>query len=307
MGIATKKKPKISKEHQKFIEWFKDSEAKSESSDGYPADLPEWLEDIDNSHKHIRKLLGGISNKFSISVKGSEEPSGIQEDHPTAISIIDFILGELPEYLNTYKLKKQDLLKPMIGKVKTTKHISTYARKIFGKDINHPEYLKQDISDLGNLHSLYNTKDQDLEITIDTSPEAFVNLSFYGVDSKSCFRDHYYKYYLAVSNDSFVVLFREKGNDKILARCWGFVTDENVLNICNLYGDKVPIANIKNSFKVIYKNMFGKTCFINEKPYFKLKENRVYLNANPRLSFSDVKNDDRDRKMETPDEMDLEL
>lgn len=178
-----------------------------------------WFEAVENAHKDIREIIGDISCLKSFDIKDINLPLNCNNVWLQAV------LKQLPAYLKTYEFTVEDLLLPKIAKFKnisTTKHMKTYAKKVFDQFI-----LPNVLYNIDMLASIYgNNKIPGGKYIVELRTDAmsFARLGHYGHDS-TCFandgQNWSHKYKIGIKENSFVILIHK--DKEVVARCWGFV------------------------------------------------------------------------------------
>jgi hypothetical protein len=217
-------------------------------SNYYPDDINLWVDKIDNSHKELRDILGGVKKSFILDL--SEDGKIDISDCQTTINAI---LKYLPEYLSTYDLTIEDISYPTISKQKdisTTKHIMGYVGR---KKIT--SYTKEDISyycsALGQIFENRKLAKGKYEVTISTHPKEFSSIGSFNIDKGSCFAQGSFnsdkKYTYAIYPNSAVVIAKkesETGGNITLRGLMIFDLENQILHASNI---KTSIHSITNS------------------------------------------------------------
>lgn len=193
---------------------------------------------LDTKHQLIRKIIGGTKSAQQMSPKKTR-----YSDCRTEIKNISKLI---PGYLQQYNLKPSDLIKPTIGKIKTTKHIITFANRS-NIPIKNKNELTAAVGRLGEKVSCQDTTKYKVEIL--TDPSAFVRLTQYGLDNNTCFNDPDRRIRIMNKGNSFVGLISK--NDIIICRCWGWVSRPKgigklVINTCNYYCRNISKIKAQN-------------------------------------------------------------
>ncbi len=253
------------------------------------------------NHNEIKELIGGESAIFEVELKEKVDIENI--DINCLYENLEDIecFAPLEDYYKKYKLKREDLKNPYIGKIKTTKHLSSF----FNTHHNFKNYIQPAISRLGEVYDSAKIKDGKYQVSIDTSPMAFTQLGHYRVDNGSCFActqgsNEESKYKLGGRANTFVMLISEKQlkfqdsgevseDTPIYARAIGFFNPKDeAINIFNVYTnngdhgidiDRLSMGNImavcktlssgllKKDLRCLHNRIFTRTIvYINEAP-----------------------------------------
>lgn len=284
-----------------FYKWFQNFR---EKHGGFkPDNVERWFKALEASKKKIRKFLDAETVTVEVDLVPGFDMETSKPEFNECLRQIENIL---PDYLNDYSLKPEDLVSDKIGKVKTNKHIMTYAKKKL-KSYDYDYYksiLPKICSNLAAIKEKYSiSKPEKVFITMSTKPEHFLSLGLLDCDKVSCFAPHkandFNKFNLAISPNTYVILISSKPVDvdnileegaNIKARCWGFASsDMEVFNFCNMYNNDPARYGKPLEMQAIIKLM--EHLLKVDKVHFKddiirFSSTNLYLNPHPKWSFS---------------------
>lgn len=222
-----------------FHKWYKKF---YEKHNGYQPDT-NWFNRVQESHKGIRKFIGGIRLARKVEIDGSHE---FLPSYNEAKGILFGIKSVIPDLEVKLGGDLSQLLRPTIriGKrdIRTGRALLTW----FDKSDNVERYrrgeLEDYISKLGIVLSRNKCSGTSLNVNLTTAARAFCLLGHYTVDARSCFKqtggNEDNKYYLAQSKDSFVLLLTDD-EGRYVARFWGAAGDRyKTWNLTNFYSSE---------------------------------------------------------------------
>ncbi len=267
-------------------------------------DINKYFTLVQKNHQNIRKLIGGLQCEMLVKLQTNQKP--IDKQCGSLIKEIQQLVPDFAPYANktygTDKTMAELLSKPTMpngthSSVRVSKVLSTYARD-YVKNVEKIKEINKKISELGLEWGKYRTDNIDLKIEMLTNAQAFTNLGYYEVDNDSCWQqtagNAINKYQIGISPDTFVILIKDT-KDNILARMWGFLSEDNVFNTSNYYfKPKFNEGNAIESLKGFFAELLSTK---SEKIYW--NENLIMMEGVPfhnkyaRWSFS---------KEETPKE-----
>ncbi len=234
----------------------------------FPAYFQWWYEEVEKRHKTLREFIGGIRLEKDIKIESNQGPV---EQHQIE-HFINEILAILPNYLKEYGYTESVFLEPMIrlgthNAIKLSKHVRTYAQNTLKNDLDGAKklaYLETTLSKMGEVFARKKTIEEELKITLTTSPRSFALLGHYGPDEDSCFRQGSDKtadkYCLGQSENTFIVVVQKIINGKkvCVSRAFGFFSkDLSVCNVCNVYfSENITEGNVLKAIEVILSELW---------------------------------------------------
>ncbi|TXT66027.1 MAG: hypothetical protein BAJALOKI3v1_50025 [Promethearchaeota archaeon] len=189
----------------KFKEWFGEF---IERHGGYaPTNLTKWLNNCEESHQHIRSIIGDYiySDKFEIDNSKMSEKVLLDQD-----KILHEIKNKYSSFLpfadvSIDELRYSEISRGTHNVIKTSKHLLRCFKKYYGQTDKNFSSL---ISRLGQTWVDNDDESHEVHVTISTTPKSFVLLGHYGPDRDSCFRqgsDHTSdKFVLGQTQDTFI-------------------------------------------------------------------------------------------------------
>lgn len=238
----------------------------------FPKFQDRWYNNVEDTHKDLRELIGGVRLNKQITINSKQNPAPINQYGDLA----DGICKVLPEYLDFYGFDKSIFALPSIPQgnhnvIKLSKHIFNHANVRYHNGLLQSDDLRKIdklISELGTVWSKNKCNSMTVDVSLSTSHKAFALLGHLGPDNNSCFNQQsdkpQHKYTLGQSKDTFVITVsqynKEKGKDKNLARCIGFLSyNKKVFHTSNFYfaegfceGDFLEI--LKEFFKSFWQD-----------------------------------------------------
>jgi hypothetical protein len=252
------------KTSSEFVDWI----GKQFKAGYRPVKPDDWATQIDSCHDEIRKLIGGITNTFEVTMPICQKPlsySDVQKHY------YDIHYNIMPKYFQEYGLSYTALYEPTLpfnGGIKVSKHMLTYAKRQ-GLDPAKIEQLNKILTALGELWSRCSTKEGKYYITISTDPKAFMMVGSFGCDGGSCFSNVSFNadkpYSFGICKNTFVCVIRTEEpkdpiSDKAIARFMGhYLPEKKLINFHNeygTYGGKISPGNLENAIKAVVEDVF---------------------------------------------------
>lgn len=247
----------------------------------FPCDIDKWHDKVEENHQDIRNWLGGVRKSIIIKLNAQQN----QASEELARPIINSILNTIPDYLNCYGFDESVFLSPSIrqgthNSIRVGKHIRSYAENYLRNDPSRDYTLRDLDRKLAALRTIWakaKTQPSTLEVTLTTSPRAFVLLGHYGPDADSCFRNGSDKtadkFVMGQSKDSFVLVISKlnEGTSKFeqVARAFGFTSNNfKYISVCNFYySDGLSEGDSIEAIKTFVEQINGES--------YKLLENKI--------------------------------
>lgn len=232
----------------RFNKWWNFFEDENPMDTSYPSIVTEtarkdFVSEVDECHQDIRKKLGGNALRAKVSLKKEQYPINVQG---VRWSLFDNLYPPTQTLYQFISRNADKLVKPTIKiSENNEQRVAKWIKDNF--KIEFPEHkdeletieFQRFLSSLGDKWSNFRSGEIDLEVTISTTPKAFMLLGHYGADDCSCFQNggerEFDKIELARYPNTFVVTLHTLGEQRQnVGRAWGKMEGRN-WHTSNLY------------------------------------------------------------------------